>query len=343
VTLARFESERSPQWDELERLIRDAGGKPERLGASGVRRLGTLYRGVAADVAEARRRFPGDPVVGRLESLATRARPLVYSSPGRRGSLREFLVTGYWRRLLERPRLIALAVVALFGPAVLAFLWARSDPGAAIGLVPEQFRHAGDGASHAIGSGGEQAAFSSAIFTNNIRVTFLAFSGGILLGLGTIVVLAYNGVLLGAVAGLAVGAGNGDLLARLVLPHGVLELSCIVVSGVAGLRMGWALIEPGTLTRGAALGAEARRAVELVLGTAPWLVLAGLVEGFVTPRRLPLGAAIAVGVGLGVVYWTLALWRGLKPRAPLRAEVGPDARGGQGVGRRLDHVGAGVA
>jgi len=102
----------------------------------------------------------------------------------------------------------------------------------------------------------------------------------------------------------------------------VLELSCVVVASAAGLRMGWALVSPGRRRRrGVALAAEARVAVEIVLGTAPWLVLAGLVEGFITPRGLGLGPVIVVGVTLGAVYWALVLWRGRKPADDAYHEV----------------------
>jgi uncharacterized membrane protein SpoIIM required for sporulation len=323
VRLDRFVEERQAQWDELENALRRARGKPERLGPDGVRRLGHLYRTSAADLAQARSRFPGDPLVKRLESLVTRARPVLYSSEPRRAPLRDFLATGYWRHVRERPAFVVAAWALMLVPAVLAILWALSDPGAASGLVPEQFRHAGDSGGRALESGGDQAAFSSGIFTNNIRVAFLAFAGGALGGLGTVVVEVYNGTLVGTVVGLASGAGNGDRIVELVAPHGFLELSCIAVSAAAGLRVGWAVIDPGTRARGAALAAEARRGAEVVLGTVPWLVLAGLVEGFVTPRRIGLGPALAVGIGLAAVFWALVLWRGRPADAPAREPGAP--------------------
>jgi uncharacterized membrane protein SpoIIM required for sporulation len=90
------------------------------------------------------------------------------------------------------------------------------------------------------------------------------------------------------------------------------------VSAAAGMRMGWALVEPGARRRTEALAAEAPRAVLLVLATAPWLVLAGLVEGFVTPHHLPLLPAVAVGVGIAAPYWTLVgvLGRTAAPAVP---------------------------
>jgi uncharacterized membrane protein SpoIIM required for sporulation len=120
------------------------------------------------------------------------------------------------------------------------------------------------------------------------------------------------------VLGLASGAGNGAQVVELVAPHGFLELSCIAVAAAAGLRVGLAVIEPGPRARGAALAAEARRGAEVVLGTVPWLVLAGLVEGFVTPRRIGVAPALAVGVGLAAVYWALVLWRGRAVHPPER-------------------------
>ena len=77
-TLDEFVAERAPVWNELEQLVDTAGSKPSRLGADGVRRLGTTYRAAAADLAIARRQFPGDPLLGRLERLVLRARTAVY-------------------------------------------------------------------------------------------------------------------------------------------------------------------------------------------------------------------------------------------------------------------------
>ena len=207
---------------------------------------------------------------------------------------------------------------------------------------------------------------ASQIFTNNIQVTFLAFAGGMLLGLGTLYVLFQNGMMLGAVGGLAIGAGNGRPFFELVTAHGVLELSCIVVAGAAGLRLGWAIIDPGNRTRGEALRDEARAAVEIVLGTAAWLVVAGLVEGFLTPvghrphrrasrrlrpRRHLLGSRAvarrpraqvhpANGVSIRREVTPVRVWSEARPR--LEPEVGAHARLAEQRGRRLDHGRAGV-
>ena len=313
MNLERFESERGSDWTRLDALVRRAGRRRDRrrLGAAGMLELGALYRAAAADLAYARRRFPGDPLVGRLEALVTRGRAAVYGRATRRGSVREFLLRGYWRRLAERPRMVLLAWALLALPAAAGAAWALTDPGAAVGLVPAELQGAADppAAGRDLGTV-EGGVFATQVLVNNIQVTLAAFAGGLVWGLGTAAALVFNGLLLGVLGGLAFGAGNGAAFVRLVSAHGPLELSCIVVGGVAGLRLGHALIVPGTLTRGRSLQREARRSVELAVGTAPWLVLCGFAEGLLTGPELPVAVQVAIGLSLAGLFWGLVAWRG---------------------------------
>ena len=308
MKVERFITEREGDWRALDELLRRR--RRARRGAADVLRLGALYRGAAADLALARRGHPGDPVVARLETLVARARHAVYADEPRRGSPRTFFGRTYWVRVRERPLPLALAIALLLVPALLGAAWALDDPGAAVGLVPGQFR----GAVEPIGDTGmstaESAAFSYSVMTNNIQVTFLSFAAGIVFGLGTAVIVAYNGLILGAVAGGAIGNGNGLAFAEFVTAHGIIELTCIAVAAAAGLRVGYAIVAPGPRTRSRALVEEARAAVAIVLGTVPWLILAGFIEGFVTRAGFGLIPGIVLGVGVGALYWTLVIVRG---------------------------------
>jgi uncharacterized membrane protein SpoIIM required for sporulation len=148
------------------------------------------------------------------------------------------------------------------------------------------------------------------IFRNNIQVAFLTFAGGVLFGIGTVYVLIENGVMLGGVLGAAQYYGVAPLLWGFISPHGYLELTCIVIAGAAGLMLADALVRPGLLLRREALAHAARRAVELVLGAAPVLVLAGVVEGNVSPSDLPVGVKLAIGPVLGAALFALLLTLG---------------------------------
>lgn len=324
MNLDAFVADRRPSWDELDALLAAARGRPERIGAEKMRRLGTLYRGAAADLAVARRRFPAEATVGALEDLVGRAHGVVYGTAVRRESARHFLSHGYWRRVRERPALLAVAALMLFLPMLIAGLWAWDDPGEAGALLPAQSEAVSEPRTQGTDlglSGSERAQFAASISTNNIQVTFGAVAGGITAGLITGGILIFNGVVIGVVLGVGVAAGNGSALVELILPHGVLELSCIVVAGAAGLRIGWAIVDPGRRPRGQALLTEARAAIEMVLGTALWLVVAGLTEGLVTPLGIGPWLAVAVGFGLGGLYWAL-VWRLGAPPAPARSGPG---------------------
>jgi uncharacterized membrane protein SpoIIM required for sporulation len=312
MRLDRFTAARSPDWHELELLLREAGRRPERLGPERVLRLGSLYRAAAADLARLRRQAPRSPETLRLETLVRQGRQTVYDVRTRRRSVVRFFVTDYWRLIVERRPFLLVAFVLLFGSAALAALWGVHDPAAASGVVPAEFRPAlQPGHPWHDMTPSQQSAFTTEIFTNNIQVTLVAFAGGITGGIATALALLYNGLLVGVIGGLMGQAGNGVGFVDLVTAHGVLELSCILVGGAAGLSLGWSIVSPGLRTRRVSLQREAVEALLLVAGTAPWLVIAGIVEGNrANLAESGLGAVIGTGVGLGCVFWGLVLWRG---------------------------------
>lgn len=326
MSLERFLTDNEPTWTELEDLIRRAGTRPTRLGGTGIRRLGELYRAATADLAQARRRYPAEAVVSRLEHLVIRARALVYARP-RRTSVARFFATDYWRLLVERRLILGLACGLLLLPGAIGFAIAMVRPDRAASIVPAAFlwvtEQQATGTDLGLSTGG-LAAFSTFVLTNNIRVALLAFAAGITWGLGTAAVIIQNGLILGAVVGLGIEAGNTALLVEAIAAHGILELSCIIAAAVAGLRMASGLVMPGTRPRRVALVEEARPAVLLAVGTAPFLVVAGLVEGFVSRTGTPAGPAVLIGLLLGGGYWVLAVVRGTGeqalPAQPLRSE-----------------------
>ncbi len=324
--LTAFVAGNQDAWTELGAITDSAKGSVERLEPTTVRRLGQLHRHAVADLAYARRAFPHDQVTGRLERLVARSRPLVYGAVQERESMVHFATTGYWRRVRERPVTLAVAALALVLPTLIVGFWAHGHPEEARRVAQVSpltsgvgERGARDPDTQKVTDTGKNIGLSGGIFTNNVRVALAAFAGGMTGGLLTLFSLVFNGLILGLVAGLVIQSGQGEVIWRLLVPHGVLELSLIVASGAAGLRLGWALVHPGNRTRGDALAAEGRGGIELALGSAALLVPCGLVEGFVTPRGLSTPAALTVGLGLGALYWGMVIWRGRPATAALTA------------------------
>ena len=334
LNLQQFAARRQDDWTRLHDLVAAAAGSPGQIGASAMLDAGRLYRSAAADLAYARRRFPGDPVTRNLEALVARARSLVYGSVVDREGIWWFVHRGYWqaragatpapvaghrpgrgghgrRRRLGAPR-----------PGAGGPRRSRSSRTPRGRAAPDPDKHFGADAS---------TGFAAQIFTNNMQVAFVAFAGGLTLGLLTGWVLVLNGLMLGLLGGIELANGNGSLFFQLIVPHGLLEMSLFIVAGAAGFRMAGALLRPGHRRRVDALAVEGRAAVEMAFGTAVLLIPCGIVEGFVTPAGWGLGPNVTIGVILFVAFWGLVMWRG-RPEPRPCPSVGRRARRATAVG-----------
>jgi uncharacterized membrane protein SpoIIM required for sporulation len=314
VKIGTFTKERQADWTELDGLIAKARGRPEKLPAADVLQLGRLYRSAVADLARLRANHPDHPSTGLVARLVTGARPLVYRSEPRRSNPIRFVTSTFWQTCTDRPVFLAVSAALLLGFAVLGWIWSTVDTPAAVGIVPGEFSAAlnPEGGTDMGADLGMQAEFSTFLITNNVTVAILAFGVGLFFGVGTVFVLAQNGLLLGVIGGALAAGGDGGFFVELVAAHGILELSCIVVAAAAGLRLGWALVHPGSLSRRAALVAEARPAVLMTVGIIPWLVIAGVIEAFVSRRGFAAMPMTIVGLTVGVGFWLLMWRRGLK-------------------------------
>lgn len=304
MTVNDFIRLREKDWGRLEALLKNhAGRRP--FSAAEVRELGILYRAVISDLALARRDYPSQRVAVYLNQLLTRAHGYIYqddvSNLGR--FVRYFAQTiPLAFRHAARYTLVAFLLFAL--PALIAFRLAYVDPGIADTLGLQAQREALANQTTWTNIPIEQRPYTSTvIMSNNIRVALLAFGGGMAFGLFAVYILAMNGVLLGALFGLAVHYGMGQVLLDFVIAHGVLELSVIFISGGAGLQIGYALIDPGRYSRRDAVSLAAQQAVPLAVIAIPLLIVAGLIEGFLSPSNSPFVLKTLVGVGIATLVY----------------------------------------
>jgi uncharacterized membrane protein SpoIIM required for sporulation len=289
--------------------------------------LASLYRRATADLARAQRDWPDEPVQRYLNGLVARGHGVVYR---RGGDVRKRLRTFYMETLPQTYRgawrYIVASAALLFVPALLSFFVVLANPDAAYGIAsPDLINqvHHHQLWTHIPPDQRVQAA--GAIMTNNIGVVFLAFAFGVIFGLPVIWVLITNGISLGGLFGLTAAYGIAGGLFEFVIAHGVIELSIVVAIGGGGLLMGWALVSPGNQRRGDALVMAVRRAFTLVLGLAPLLVVAGTIEGNISPSDVPFGAKLLIGLSTGALLYSYLLLVG-RPRR--RATDGRASRAG---------------
>jgi uncharacterized membrane protein SpoIIM required for sporulation len=315
MPLDRFITERKTAWERLEELlVRLDKSSLRRLHREEVRELGHSYRRTASDLAIARAESRDPRLISYLNSLVIRAHGRIYRAEAHGGRrIREFFTHGFPQtfRLTWRYTATAFGVFLIFSVITFAGTWRDQDFSEFAGIDPAWRATNIETKNHWWERINDQNQVeSSNIFTNNIRVTFYAFAFGAIVGVGTIYVLAFNGAMVGALLALTYRAGFGNDLTTFMVAHGVIELTCIFIAGGAGLLIGYALLVPGDLSRGDAFKARGMEAVRLVIGCVPLLVLAGIIEGFISPA--PINAAIKFAIGglTGIALFSYLLLAG---------------------------------
>lgn len=313
-----FYQSRKPDWESLGKLLARGRGGLGGYSPKDVETLGRLYRAAAADLALAQRDFPTHALTRYLNQLVAQAHAAIYRSEPMVWRRFWRFFSGGFPRLYRQTFPFTLAAMLFFTlPALASGLTIGFMPQAARWLLPvsaqdlipmiEQQELWTDISPE------ESPAASSFIMQNNIQVSFLAFGSGVSGGVLTAFVLINNGLLLGGITGLTAHYGVGWRLWAFVIGHGVLELSVIFIAGGAGLMLGWALLHPGLMRRRDALLIASQKAVKLLLGAIPWLVVAGTIEGFISPAEaIPTPVKWLVGLGSGVLFYTYLLRGGKK-------------------------------
>ena len=305
-----FIEKRRSSWKELEQvLVESRRRRPE---VASIRRLGRLYRHAAADLAFAKTCFPDSSAIPYLNQLVAEGHSHIY---GRQLVIFKRLAVFFrstFPETLKQARVFVAAATAFFLVAALfAFIAVSMNEKYAKSIVPEGM--AEKAAENAGNTSIDEMQIESAMITvNNIGVSFMAFALGVFFGAGTVYVLILNGLLIGALTAVYAKYGLSVMFWSLILPHGSLELPAILIAAGAGLMLGDSLIRPGEVRRGEAFAAAARRSIILIGGVIPVFIIAGLIEGFITPLDVPesIKLTFAAFVGLaGLAYFGSAFWR----------------------------------
>ncbi len=300
----RFVRDRVAGWEELRTLIDRASQAGLRsLGGDDVRRLGRLYRAATADLATARTLRLSPETRAHLNRLCAASHDLVYARRARGGvaRARRFLLRGGFADLARRTAgYHAAAALAFVLGAVGAFLVFRDDPALADRMLGAHVRSGALRAAvdeHYIEIPGlVRPLFSWGIMANNVNATLIGFALGAFFGIGGLFFALWQGMF--AIGGaLAVYADEGvaHVMLTFAAAHGPLELTAIFIGIGAGMRVGLAPFLPGRRSRMTALVETARESVALLGGVAAMLVMAGLLEGLVSPSHLPPPVKWAVG------------------------------------------------
>jgi uncharacterized membrane protein SpoIIM required for sporulation len=286
----RWLEKRKPQWQRLEQLVGRSGRRGvAALNHDELQELGLLYRQTASDLATVREDITSRSFTSYLNQLLSRAHNLIYM--GRRpnwGGILRFYVETYPCVFREAFPLVLLAALVFVGGGLAGAVVTLHDAAFAHRILGPQMIETIEKRqmwTHSILAVKPMAA--SGIMTNNITVGFLMFVAGITAGLGTLWMLITNGLMMGVLAVTTARAGMALQLWDFVAAHGALELPAIFIAAGAGLEVARGLLFPGMLARKESLRQAGNRGTKLLLGEIPLLIVAGVIEAFVSPTGIP--------------------------------------------------------
>ncbi len=299
---------RRPYWERLSALLTQAGATGvKHLSRAELRETALLYRQAASDLSTLRHDPTARSYAEHVNQLLARAHHIIYSNRGTTfRKLFYFLRDGYPAVFQKHIRYVLVSLLIMLAGAALGSVLTLARPEFMRHMLgPEMVatieRH--EMWTHSIV--GIEPMASSMIMTNNLSVCFIAFAGGILFGLLTVYSMFFNGLLLGVIGVACQQHGMSADLWSFVAPHGSLELPSIILSGAAGLRLGYGVLFPGIYRWRDSIAHAGVDAARLVSGIIPLLIIAGTLEGFFSPSNAPIPLKFTVG---GSLFVLLVAW-----------------------------------
>jgi len=292
MTPLRFEEMYQAEWAELEALLEEVSGGAgrSRVATGPVRgdRVAALYRRACEHLALARSRAYPAHLQHRLERLTAEAHQTIYhESTLGLARLRHAVWNGFPQTVRRHAVYVWVAAATLLLPTFVVGALVYARPELILSVVSpdmaEAFEEMYDASAESIGR--QRTADTDWIMfgyyiRNNVGVAFQCFAGGLFAGVGSLFFLAYNGAFGGAIGGYLTERGLSSTFYSFIVTHSAFELTAIILSGAAGLRLGHALLAPGRRTRIQALVDAGRGCTVILYGTTALLVIAAAVEAF---------------------------------------------------------------
>ena len=314
----RFRAEREATWQRLDDLLTKIEKRsPRSLSDEDMLAIPTLYRATLSSLSVARATSLDQALVDYLEALSARAYFFVYGTRTTlMQSVLEFFVRTWPDTVRRAWRETVVAALIMVAGVVAAFFLVRADPAFFFSFVPGDLAGGRDPSATTetlrqtlYGDLQPQersnlSVFAAFLFTHNAQISLFAFALGIAFCLPSVLLMAYNGTMIGAMLAVFGAHGLAVPFSAWLLVHGVTELFAITLAGAAGIRIGWAVAFPGSLSRLQAAERAGREGGVMMIGVVIMLFVAGLLEGFARQLVQADSARFAIA-GASALVWLL--------------------------------------
>lgn len=307
-----FVERKEAEWNRLQELTDRATVSPAKLTGVELRELVRLYRRSSTDLSMLRSRSTNQALVDYLNDLNGRTYAALYQEP--RNSVRKMVMNAIERaaQTVRRRRVFVFLSLAIFlFSACFSFGLLHFLPQTREALLPgdssELFSTWKSG-QFPDRTSDTNAAMTGFYISNNPRVAIISGAVGAgSFGFLSVFMNYQNGALIGTLGHEMFTVGKLGFLLGSIFPHGVPEISGLLISCSAGLLLGWSLISPGRRSRGEALKEVGGDAIVLLATSVVLMFIAAPIEGFFSFNPLvPIG--VKVGVGVVEVFAWLAVW-----------------------------------
>jgi uncharacterized membrane protein SpoIIM required for sporulation len=317
-----FTNKHDADWQTLESGLAalDESSARAKTTQADVSSIPRLYRNACHHLSLSRGRAYSPRLINRLSRLAMKGHQALYTArPNIWQGFIQFIGHDYPRLIRRQWPYVLAASLLFFGAFLLMLIVVQLFPQMVYTVIdPWQVRsiesmytpeaHARLGPSR--DSESDFLMFGYYI-KNNTGIGFQTFAGGLVFGLGTLFFLLYNGLMIGATAGHLTGLGYIDTFWGFVSGHSAPELTAVMLSGAAGLMLGWALIAPGNKSRLRALQDAGHQAVKIIYGAALLFFLAAFIEAFWSSMTwIEPVVKYIVGISLWSLLWGYLLLAG---------------------------------
>lgn len=309
--LGHWLQKRIPSWENLEELLKIRAQKHEQV--DNAKQILTGFRSLITDLSLARQTLPDSRIHNWLEALFLKTHQIIFRPPGNTLLRIRDIYVYESPALIRSMSLVIISTIALFLISfICGWLLIYSFPDLATLFVSSGMINdvqAGKLWTDDLLNIMPSSLLSFSIMTNNITVSIFAFALGALYGLGTLYVITLNGLMLGGTFAFTAQYGLDQKLLQFVMAHGVVELSVICIAGAMGLRLGEALLRPGTLTRSSAFRKTTSDAGKVLIVAVPFLILTGFIEGYISPDdQYSMMTRTLIGTSTGIVFWLIMIF-----------------------------------
>jgi uncharacterized membrane protein SpoIIM required for sporulation len=302
---AAFVKQNLNRWKEIEGLSADH----DALDAD---QLADIFIQLTDDLSFSRTQYPNSETTVYLNNLASKFHQSIYRSKKEDGKR----IVNFWKYELpmvmyeERRMLLYSFLIFVLAISLGVVSSLNDDTFVRLilgdGYVNMTLENIENGNPLAIYGSSDETSMFFGITFNNIRVSFFAFSAGLLTALGSGWILFQNGIMVGAFFTFLGQKGFIINAFLVIMLHGTLELSAIVIAACAGMIMGNSFIFPGTYSRLTSFKRGANKGLKIIIGLIPVFIMAGFIESFFTrytDMPWPVSLITILASGVFIVYY----------------------------------------